>query len=267
MIFSEKWLSDQRQSVRVDSWASRVMEDLHNYGEMYLDLLRKWYESFPLSNKQKRNLKARIESAKDEDHLGAVNELTWWAFMQWARMDPNPIPTTSGSRPDFFAKYPVEFFCEVSTLNLSKDEKSKLQVGQGVPLNHPETVRRVLGKMTDEKEAQLAFALQQKKPCVLVIFDYTEWSGYQTQFFRFLADVLLGKQQGVRNLPAALSALVYVEDQAFRGRIRISSERSAVYYNSRATHPLPESTFPALNQYWGEMFAAEAGHAGPWICL
>lgn len=131
MLFSEKWLSEQNQCAGVDSWASRVVEDLHNYGEMYLDLLRRWYDGFPLSNKQKRKLKAHIESTKDKDHLGAVNELTWWTFMQWAQMDPSPIPTASGSRPDFFAKHPVELFCEVTTLNLSKDEKSKLQVGKG----------------------------------------------------------------------------------------------------------------------------------------
>jgi len=136
-----------------------------------------------------------------------------------------------------------------------------------VPLNHLETVRRVLGKMTEKKQAQLTYALQQEKPCVLVIFDYTEWSGYPTQFFRFLADFLLGKQQGVRSLPSALSALIYVEGQAFRGRIRISRERSAVYYNSRATYRLPENSFPALNQYWGEMLSAEADQTYPWICL
>ena len=77
MVFSKKWLNEHRQMVGDDTWVFRVMQDFHNYGEMYLDSLRQWYDSFPGSNKQKRNLKTRIESVKDEDHIGAVNELTW----------------------------------------------------------------------------------------------------------------------------------------------------------------------------------------------
>jgi hypothetical protein len=266
MIFSERWLSEHRQKVGDDTWIHRVMADLHNYGEMYLNLLRQWYDSLPASNKQKQNLKSHIESIKDEDHLGAVNELTWWAFMEWAGMDPSPIPTGSGSRPDFFAKKPVELFCEVSTLNRSIVEKSKLETGEGVALDHPETVRRVLGKMTRAKLAQMTYASEQKQPCVLVIFDYSEWSGYSRQFFRFFAD-FLGKNQGTQSLPSVLAALVYVVSQTFHGRIGISRERSTVCYNPEATYPLPENTFPALNQYRSGLLTIVADQADPRIYI
>jgi hypothetical protein len=266
MVFGKKWLSEHRQELSDNTWTSRVMEDFHNYGEVYLTTLRQWYDDFPGSNKQKRHLKTRLESVKDEDHNGAVSELTWWAFMQWAGMDPSPIHTTSASRPDFLAKIPVELFCEVSALNLSDAERSKLEAGEGVALDHGESLRRVLGKLTEEKLAQMTYASEQKKPCVLVIFDYTEWSGYPTQFFRFFAD-FLGKHQGIQSLPSVLSALVYVVDQLFHGRIGISCERSTVYYNSGAIYSLPENTFPALNQYWSGSVNLPADQADGWICL
>src|SRR5215470_2669198 len=85
---------------------------------------------------------------------------------------------------------------QVSTLNVSKSDKSKFETGEGVALDHSETLRRILGKVTDEKQRQMSYAADQKQPCVLVLFDYTIWSAFGTQFFHFLADFLLGKEQG-----------------------------------------------------------------------
>ncbi len=266
-LFKEKWLSARSLEADADSWADGVITTFDTGGESYLDSVRSLFERFPISRKQKRGLRVRLESFRNEDHLGAVNELVWWAFMQWAGMDPKPVPTGVGARPDFVVETPVAFFCEVSTLNRSDMEKFKLQAGEGIPLDHSETLRRTLAKLTDEKLAQMTYASDRKCPCVLVLFDYTTWSGFGTQFFRYLGDYLLGKSRGFRHLPPILSALVYVEKRAIDGRIGVSSERSAVYHNPCATFPLAIAAFSTLDQFKGEMVAVEAKKPDAWIFL
>ena len=79
MVFGDSWLMRARAKSSENSWAAALDAE----GHIYLGSLRLWFDRFPLtSNKQKRALKVRLESFKDEDHRGAVNELSWWEFLQ-----------------------------------------------------------------------------------------------------------------------------------------------------------------------------------------
>lgn len=268
-VFDESWLTSARvNKPPAPSWVCDLIETFDTSGGIYLCLLRLWFDRFPIrANKQKRALKTRLESFNNEDHLGAVNELACWAFMQWTGLKAIPLPTSSLPRPDFQVKGPAEFFVEVSTLNVSKSDKSKFESGKAVELNHWETVRRVLGKLTNEKRQQMSYAACQKQPCILVLFDYTTWSMFGTHFFRYLADFLYGKRLGFMSLPAELSAMVYLERKVIDGRIGLSHNRSAVYYNPNAKYPLAIGTFPALNQFCSQMIEIESGTLEHWIWL
>src|SRR5262245_54890975 len=202
-VFDESWHTGAGAKTSLTpSWTQDVMEDLATTGGMYLDTLRQWFDGFPLdSKKQKRQLKRHLESFNDDAHVGAVNELAWWVFMQHIGLQSSPVPASSTPRPDFHVQIPVNFFVEVSTVNPSRSDRAQFEAGEGVALDHVETRRRFQGKVTDEKQRQMAYAASQKQPCVLVLFDYTTWSAHPTLFFHFLADFLLGKEQGFQVLP------------------------------------------------------------------
>jgi len=257
-IFAENWTNLARACDDKSSWVNDVMATFETTGGVYLASLRMWLNCFPVKANQKKKLSADIESFKTEDHLGAVNELAWWAFLQREKFKANPIPTTSSPTPDFCVSAPSEFYIEVSTLNVSQQDHSKFQTGNSVHLDHDETLRRVLGKLTAEKQRQLSYTSARKKPGVLVLFDYTIWSGYGTQFYRFLANFLLGRQSGFQYLPIELSALIYIERKVLDGRIAISRLRSATYYNPHAKYPLSIGTFASLNQFWSQMLESES---------
>lgn len=267
IIFDKSWTRRARASTDNTSWVRDVMATLDTTGGVYLASLRMWLNTFPLNAKQKKGLASRMESFKNEDHLGAVNELAWWAFLQREQHNIKPIATTSSPTPDFSVLAPSKFFVEVSTLNVSTQDQCKFQAGDSVELDHTETLRRILGKLTAEKQRQLSYAAGQKSPGVLVLFDYTTWSAFGTQFYRVLANFLLGEQRGFQGLSVELSALVYVERKVSNGRIAISRLRSATYYNPHAKYPLPMGTFASLNQFSCQI--VESGSASPegWVWL
>lgn len=161
----------------------------------------------------------------------------------------NPLPASKSPTPDFEVLSPYQFFVEVSTVNISERDKSKLETNQTLELDHSETLRRILGKSTTEKQEQLSYAADRKRPAVLVLFDYTFWSGFATQFFQYLANFLQGEQCGFQGLPRQLSAPVYVERGVFDGRIAINQLRSAAYYSPCAENSLPLGTFPSIDQF------------------
>ncbi|MEA3428043.1 MAG: hypothetical protein U9Q84_02240 [Thermodesulfobacteriota bacterium] len=140
---------------------------------------------------------------------------------------------------------------------MSDAEKKKLEVQGSIPLDHAETLRRFLLKAANDKKKQIFYAASQRKPCSLVLFDYTTWSAYGTQFYRYLADFLLGQKCGFSQLPIELSALVYVERKVKDGRIGINLNRSAVYYNPNAIYPLTVGAFETLKQYCCKMVEVE----------
>lgn len=249
--FGDGWRARVINNAPGDSWAHEAMETLATTGGIYLCTLRLWLDRFPLnSNKQKLALKTRLESFNNEDHIGAVNELAWWIFMQRIGLQSLSVPTSSAPRPDFQVKTSVDFFVEVSTLNISKSDKSKLENGEGIDFDHSESLRRILGKVTDVKQRQMLYAADQEQPCVLVLFDYTIWSAFPTKLFRFLADFLLGKEKGFQGLPGTLSALVYVERKMIDDRIAVNRDRSAIYYNPAANYPLAVGSFDLIRHFW-----------------
>lgn len=248
-IFDQEWMARARTSaIDEHSWVKEVIATFDTTGVIYLASLRSWFDGFPLSINQKQALAARIESFTNENHLGAVNELSWWKFMRQGKFKVNPIPTARSATPDFEVVSPHQFFVEVSTVNISEQDKSKLETHQAVELDHSETLRRVLGKFTTEKHNQLSYAADRKRPAVLVLFDYTFWSGFATQFYQYLANFLQAERCGFKGLPRQLSALVYVDRHVFDGRIAITQLRSAAYYNPCAEYSLPLGTFPWLTQ-------------------
>lgn len=266
-VFDESWLMDARaKNPRAPSWAHGVMEALDTTGGIYLGFLRLCFDRFPLkSNKQKRPLKTRLESFNNEDHLGSVNELSWYEFMRRANMEVYPILPANAPRPDFKVTAPSEFFVEVSTLNVSDAEKRELQATGGVALNHAEMLRRLLLKATGEKDAQIAYAASESRPCVLVLFDYTFLSGLPTNFYRFLATALLGERLAFAQLPVALSAVVYAKRRVSAGRIEISQQQSAIYYNPAARYPLAVGAFDLLRQFGHDIGEAEPKTQENWI--
>lgn len=267
-IFDDQWLIRARGQSSSTSWASNVLTTLDTTGGIYLRTLRMWFNEFPLTLKQKQQLRSRLESFRDDEHLGGVNELAWWVFMQREGLAGNPVPASSASRPDFQLRPPTDCFVEVSTLNVSDKDKKKFQRQESVALNHAETIKRVIGKLTHEKQRQLEYAATQKKPCVLALFDYTTWSGFGTLFFKALGEFLIGRFLGFKFFPAELSAIVYLERKVLPdGRIALSRHRSAVYYNPLALYLLQPGTFSTLNQFWSQLVSNEATTADHWIYL
>lgn len=266
-IFSEEWLQTARTRSASGSWAASAIEAFETTGQIYLSTLRLWFEQFPLTPKQKQQLRMRIESLRDDEHLGDVNELAWWAFIVREGFTAAPLPPSTTPRPDFELWSPTDCFVEVSTLNVSQKDKTRLEAQQDVALDHAETVRRVIGKLTDQKQRQLTYAADHKKPSVLALFDYTTFSGHGTLFYRSLANFLLGKQLGFRTLPSELSAIVYVERKVIDRRMALSRDRSGVYYNPLALHPLPPGAFPSLNQFWLQLTSVNSISNDHWVWL
>jgi hypothetical protein len=266
-IFGDGWLQTVRTKSANGSWAATVIESLDTTGRIYLLTLRLWFERFPLTPKQKQQLRTRLESLRDDEHLGGVNELAWWAFIVREGFTAAPLAPTAAPRPDFELRSPTGCFVEVSTLNVSQKDKARFEAQEGVALDHAETIRRVVGKLTDEKQRQLKYAADHKKPSVLALFDYTTWSGFGTLFYRTLGDYLLGKQLGFRRLPSELSAIVYLERKVLDGRMALSRNRSGVYYNPLALRPLPPGAFPSLNQFWSQLTAVDSTVDEHWLWL
>ena len=266
-MFDKEWIEKAQKVTDAESWAHSAMLELDTTGGIYINTLRMWYEEFPGSKKQKKPLRQRIENFGNEDHLGGVNELSWWKFLQKGNFSAEPVPTATSARPDFKVQTPTEFFVEVSTLNVSANEKQQLESEVAISLDHAETLRRLLLKSTNDKHEQMSFACNQQRPCCLVLFDYTTWSAFGTQFFRYLASYLFGENGGFTQLPSELSALIYVERKVIDGHIGLSRDRSAVYYNPNAKYPLARGTFTELRQYWHQMVEVEPQWKDYWVWL
>jgi len=259
-IFDDKWLKNARTMNSNASWANAVVESLETSGQKYLATFRLWFNEFPAPPNDKQKLRERLECFQNNQHLGGVNELAWWIFMQRENLMATVVPTTKkASRPDFQLKPPADCFIEITTLNISVKDRQAL--------NHDETIRRVIGKLTDEKLKQLMYAADQKKSGVLVIFDYSEWSAFGTNFFNALGEFLLGTKFGFKDVLPELSAIIYMERKVDDGRIKLSGARSAVYYNPLACYPLLVNCFPLLNQFRYPLASSERSSTEPWIYL
>jgi hypothetical protein len=267
-VFEAAWLSRAKATADTASWVIGVLDTIDGDGLSYLNTVRTWFNGFPHPTlNDRRALKTRLESFSDSDHLGGVNELSWWEFMRKTHLSAEPVATTNAPRPDFVLRAPTECYMEVSTLNVSKTDHETSERDEGVSLNHSTTLKRILLKAANDKRDQIAFGASLRQPSVLVLFDYTTWSWQGTQMFRFVANALLGQPFEFCKLPVDLSALVYVERKVSGGRIAISRDRSAAYYNPNATYPLPVGTFTDIWQFWCQMTESQPRLEDHWVWL
>lgn len=241
-IFNAAWILEA-QKKSINGWTRAVMDTFEPSGKKYLDTINRWFNGYPHDKKEKNELKAKLESYNDVDHLGGVNELAWFEFMKHFNWQVKPV-SAKVRHPDFYISHPFEIFCEVSTLN--KTDIADI----GGRIDHSRASSRILRKAIDEKLDQLKYAEQKKKPAILVVFDYSSWSGYGTQRFIAIAAHLLK----CSNLPSELSALLYVDKGVNNeGKIVIYGERSAVYHNPCAKYPVPTALFEIFPQFFLEL--------------
>jgi hypothetical protein len=163
-LFDDNWFNLVLSRRGGTEWVDDVVRHLDGSGSTYLNTLRIWFQRFPLSNKQKRHLKQSLESFNNADHLGGVNELSWWELMMSFKWAATPIPPSKASLPDFHITFPHEFFCEVTTLNPSDYERKKSSEREGLALDHSHSIERILTKIAREKSEQIRYGYLQKKP-------------------------------------------------------------------------------------------------------
>lgn len=294
-IFGSSWLANARLVSAVDCWAHQVIADYDTTGLTYLHTVGRWFDAYPAANADKKKLRGELENLSiNSGHVAGVNELAWWELMQKHAMSARVVPTAKNSaRPDFELLTPFGCFIEVTTLNVSSadeealtkapaliadaksrpDEEENEEVEAsaseptGAALDHQKSIQRIVNKSAFEKLKQLKHAANQQKPAVLVVFDYTAFSAYATDFSRRLCDSLLGIKSGFSCYPTELSALVYVERKVIDGRIALSLSRSAVYYNPFAKFPLSAGSFPYFRQFWGDLECSKPASVDGWINL
>jgi len=245
-LFDSNWLATARETVTRDSWAYDVMKFIPGSGEVYLKTIQTWYEEYPYISE---HLKNQLENLDTASHLGGVNELFWWELMKKFEWKAQPIEVGSERRPDFHVTDPLEFFCEVTTLNISKSDRTALECENGVELDHEATIYRALRKIAEDKKEQIDYGLEKERASILVLIDYTTWSGLATNFSQIFQQKLFEADNGFSELPQGLSAIVYIEKKIICARFCVSIERSAVFHNPYADYILPETIFTMFCQH------------------
>jgi hypothetical protein len=192
-----------------------------------------WFQKYP--DKSDR-LKTRLESHKNDEHLGAVNELFWYNLALNLGWKLEPVPVKEGSsRPDFKVTSPTTFYCEITTLNIPNKK---------IEFEHE--LKRIYGPSIGKKN-QFEFGYQQKKPSVLVVFDYSTFSGLGTQHQKSLPDFLSNPPANFETMPSALSTFLYLERYFGEGKFKLRMSKSVIFHNP-AGLPIEENTFNWLNQ-------------------
>lgn len=82
VLFDAEWRDVALKCEDQDSWAYNVIEEMRTTGQSYLSKVESWFNDIHYSVKGKINLGAALKSLSNNDHLGAVNELAWWAFLR-----------------------------------------------------------------------------------------------------------------------------------------------------------------------------------------
>jgi hypothetical protein len=221
-LFNYDWMKTEYPD---NSWAKDVLDDINNYGSVYLDSLSKWFEELPGSNKQKNHLKAGLLNPDNCAHLGAVNELSWWIYLTSRGFSLDRIPAGKKPTPDFILNSDKgNIIFEVTTLNPSKDFYcNDLQYSQA------NSLRRMVRKATEDKHKQFIYGAEKNIPVVLIVFNYDEWSGFGTQFFRKLKDSIIDCV-----LPKELSSIIYLERHVIKGQSVYKNESASIFRNPNA---------------------------------
>jgi len=242
-LYNSNWITNAEKLESSHSWVLDVLKSKN--GRNYLKTIKTWYQRYPNKSEHLKNF---LESFDTASHLGGVNELFWWEFMKKFKWKAQPIKVNREKRPDFHVTKPSEFFCEVTTLNISKKDESALRSESGVGLNHEATIYRILGKVMNEEKEQIVYGCRKGHPSILVLFDYTFWSGLATDFSRTFQQKLF-EGDGFAELPKSPSALLYVEKKIIYTRFCVTVKRSAVFHNPYAKYTLPKTVFTMFRQH------------------
>jgi hypothetical protein len=249
VLYSKKWQSKIKSEDLSSSWAGPVFDNYDEDGSVYLSTVREWFSKFPfVTTGQTKHMKKSLEGLNTEDHLGAVNELFWYNLAIFLGWQLKPLVVDSAA-PDFEVSSPACFYCEVTTLNVSQSDRKRLENGFSAPLNHSREAIRILRKATDEKIEQLKYGHNDRKPSILVVFDYSTFSGLGTQRPQYLADALLHSSSGLQGMPKELSVLLYLERYILKGRFRLRLSQSAAYHNPLADFSLEKEVFSWVTQF------------------
>ncbi len=250
-LFSDKWICHASNADH-GSWAYDVWRSIDSSGVIYLNYLEKWYSSLPPKSDTNEHLRRRLQSHVNSEHLGGANELAWWAYMKQSGFDVLPVDTAASPRPDFHVISPCNFFAEVTTLNLSDEEVVALTRLAGARLSPKATLCRI-ARTCNEKLRQLKFGSDQGLPSILVIFDYSAFSGLGVGTNFDIEKALVIDQTSAFSDLNELSALVYIERSTRNGNPVFLQSKSIVFHNSQATFPLGLEVFPYLIQHTNEL--------------
>ena len=232
--YNDNWKSNKPSR----SWAVDVLDDIDGNGGIYLSKINDWFQKYPDKSDL---LKKRLESHENDQHLGAVNELFWYNLALNLGWELNPLPAINKkgfNTPDFEVKSPTSFYCEITTLTIPKNGKR---------FEFENELERIFGK-SQEKQKQFKIGHQQQKPNVLVIFDYSTFSGLGTQHQKSLPDFLSNPPTNFGTMPSELSALLYLERYFEEGKFKLRMSKSVIFYNPAACLPIEKKTFDWLDQ-------------------
>lgn len=253
-VFDSAWREKAALASGRNSWFDELFPVMSTEHEIGLLNLRLWVESLPMNEEQRADFKRRLESHDSAEHWGAVAELTWWRLLQKHNIEAALIPTVKSqgnSRPDFEITRPTQFHAEVTTLNPSQKDIKAFSLGEGVALDHAETIRRFIGKLTEAKKKQLQYSRERGAPTVLAVFDSAISTGVGSYFKISFKDWLFGGEQSTSNtLPSDLSAIVYLRKSMHEGRTAVVKSSSAVFHNPDAKIELPHESLSFLPQHY-----------------
>lgn len=227
-LFDQNW---REKEIVIDSWKSDVLDSKSGSGGAYLELISKWFFDFPGTKKEKKHLKSLLMSHINADHLGAVNELSWWKLLTSRKYDLVPISAGKGPAPDFSFRVSGEeiAFLEVTTLNPSLNpDCSKLKISQA------NSIKRILRKASEEKLGQFRYGFVKNVPSILVVFNYDEWSGYGTRLCNSI-DI----QNLFKKMPNELSGIIYLEKYVADGKIYLKRDAIVMIENYSSELPVP----------------------------
>jgi len=259
-VFDINWRESAALIKNEKAWFRELFPTTSTENEIGLLTLRLWTESLPLTEDQFKGFKRRLESRDNAEHWGAVAELAWWRLLISQKITARLIDTVKSpgnSRPDFEIISPTSFHAEVTTLNPSQKDEEAFSMGCGVEHENEETIRRLIGKITDEKLKQLQYSCSCGMPAVLVIFDSARSTGVGSHFAPSLEKWLYEASVNKENvLPNELSAIVYLIKTMYEGRMAVLDSRSAVFHNPEAKNKLPKESISFLHQHYGSINSA-----------
>ncbi len=240
--YNDKWRCNRPSSC---SWAEEVLNDIDGNGGLYLSKINNWFQNYPGADKSKDQLKISLESYENGSHLGAVNELFWYNLalnLGW-KLIPVPVIDKKGqNRPDFECTSPTSFYCEITTLNWPNNNCNKK-----FPIDNE--LNRLYGKPTEKnKQAQTEWCQEQKKPQVLIVFDYSNFSGLGTQHQKSLSDFFQNPPEGFPPISEGLSAFLYLERYIEEGKFMLRMSKSELICNRNARFPIEKNIFDWLDQ-------------------